>query len=148
MSRMSPVALAALSLFCLAPLRGEAKPFNLSGTWSYSTQGSWKKGPCPTGGEAKGELKITQKGETLTLVFVSGRTCRPASVCTFKGKVTGDRATFANSTKVDNEGGTVSNEIVLDKLSNKAAEGKSSSAYRHPGGMSCTWGSKIRLTRK
>jgi len=58
-------------------------------------------------------------------------------------------ATRKNSAKVDNEGGKATNTITLIAKSAKEAEGSSHSKYTHPGGMVCTWGSKvIELTKQ
>jgi hypothetical protein len=137
--------IAALALVCAATA-ALAKGHDLVGTWSYQTSGDWNKGPCPVGKSGKGKLKIAKKGKGYTLVFVSGRTCRPASMCTFAGKAKGAKVTFTNSAKVDNEGGAVKNSIVLTFDKGKG-KGKSDSSYTHPGGMRCTWGSKIALTK-
>jgi hypothetical protein len=132
----------------LLAVSAEAAAQDLSGTWSYVTSGSWKKGPCPMGGEAKGKLKITVKGKTFTLVFESGRTCRPASMCTFAGTVKGRTYVGSNKAKVDSEGGTAANTLTITAKSPTSAAGTSSSSYTHPGGMRCTWGSKIALTKQ
>jgi hypothetical protein len=125
-----------------------AAGLNVTGEWTYATSGSWKKGPCPTGGDAKGTLKMTQKGAKVTLVFKTGRTCRPASMCVFAGKLKGKVLVLSNSAKVDNEGGKASNTIKLKLKDADHAAGSSSSSYKHPGGMVCSWGSKVTLQRK
>lgn len=120
----------------------------LTGAWSYTTSKSWRKGPCPTGGDAKGSIKIEQKKGQVTLTIESGRTCRPKSMCAFKGTLKGDKLKVSNSAKVDNEGGTAANTIELTVKSRTSATGTSSSSYSHPGGMTCKWGSTLTLTRK
>jgi hypothetical protein len=146
---MTRAAVLSLSLVLVFPTLATAQ--DLTGTWSYATQKSWKKGPCPMmSGESKGVLaiKVTEK-KTFTLVFKTGRKCRPKSMCTFKGTVKGPKYVGKNSAKVDNEGGTATNTITLVAKSKKEAEGSSHSKYKHPGGMVCTWGSKvIKLTKK
>lgn len=131
-----------------APGAALAGKLDLSGDWTYSTSGSWKKGPCPVGSEAKGAITITQKGAKVTLVFTAGRVCNPASMCTFTGTLKGNKLTVGNAAKVDAEGGKVQNSIALEVKDAKSATGTSSSSYKHPGGMTCTWGSKVSLSRK
>jgi hypothetical protein len=81
------------------------------------------------------------------LVFASGRKCRPKSMCTFSGTLTGEKLVVSNSAKVDDEGGVARNKITLTFASGDAASGTSESSYTHPGGMECRWGSKLKLTR-
>jgi hypothetical protein len=141
-------AAAALVIGLAIPSLAGAQ--DLTGAWSYATQKSWHKGPCPMGSDAKGvlEIKVTKK-KTFTLVFKTGRVCKPKSMCSFKGTVKGPKYVGKNSAKVDNEGGTATNTITLTAKSDKEAEGSSHSKYVHPGGMVCTWGSKVvKLTRK
>jgi hypothetical protein len=140
--------IGALLMCWTATPREAAAGIDLSGTWAYATSNSWKKGPCPTGRVSGGKLKIEQKGKGVTLTFLSGQVCRPKSMCTFKGTVSGNTYTFSNSAVVDGEGGKVENKIRLTASSSKQAEGKSASHYVHPGGMKCSWGFDITLTRK
>lgn len=146
MVRLSVVV--GLACFAASWTAQAGNPADLVGTWSYGTSGSWKKGPCPTGDAAKGDLKIAKKGKSLTLTFVSGRTCRPASMCTFTGTLKHKKYVGSNSAKVDSEGGKVTNTITLTLQSPKSAAGSSSSSYKHPSGMTCTWGSKISISKK
>lgn len=139
--------LAAAALALIIP--GQAAAHDLSGSWSYATSKSWNKGPCPAGGEAKGTIKIkVTKKKTFTLVFESGRVCKPASMCTFTGKVKGKKYLGSNKATVDAEGGKVTNILKLSATSAKAAKGTGTSKYVHPGGMTCRWGSEIALTKK
>jgi len=131
----------------LVPAIASAGKLDLTGTWTWTATGSWKKGPCPTGGDGTGALKIKQTGDKVTLVFTSGRVCRPASMCTFKGKLTGKKLTLGNAATVDNEGGKVKNSITLTVKDPKNATGSSSSSYKHPR-MTCTWGSKVAIKKK
>ena len=120
---------------------------DVAGTWSYEASDSWKKGPCPTGGDGSGKLEMTPDGDAVTLVFVSGRKCRPESMCTFEGTLSGSELVVSNEAKVDDEGGMVKNEIKLTLSGDDSASGTSESSYTHPGGMECRWGSKVTLTR-
>jgi hypothetical protein len=120
---------------------------DVAGTWSYEASDSWKKGPCPTGKDGSGKLEMTQDGDAVTLVFTSGRKCRPESMCTFEGALSGSELVVSNAAKVDDEGGTVKNEMKLTLTGDNSASGTSESSYTHPGGMECRWGSKVTLTR-
>lgn len=127
------------------PTRSAA--LDIGGDWSYEVSDAWKKGPCPLGKGGSGTIKLTQEGDTVKLVFVSGRKCRPKSMCTFSGKLTGEKLEVSNSAKVDNEGGVARNQITLTFTGGDAASGTSESSYAHPGGMECRWGSKLKLSR-
>jgi len=120
---------------------------DVSGDWSYESSESWSKGPCPMGGGGSGKIEMTQDGDEVTLVFASGRKCRPKSMCTFEGTLSGDELVVSNAAKVDDEGGMVKNAITLTLAGTDAASGTSESSYTHPGGMECRWGSKVTLSR-
>ena len=135
---------ASAALLAVPGLAGAA---DVGGEWSYEVSDTWKKGPCPAGKGGSGTLEMTQNGEKVTLVFVSGRTCRPESMCTFEGTVSGEELAVSNSAKVDDEGGVAKNEIALTLTGDDTATGTSESSYTHPGGMQCRWGSKLTLTR-
>ena len=139
-------AAAAALLITVTPGLASAGTLNLSGDWSFSATGSWKKGPCPAGGNGAGTLRIKQTGDKVTLVFTSGRVCRPASMCTFKGKLSGKKLTLGNGATVDGEGGKVTNAITLTVKDATSAAGSSSSSYKHPR-MSCSWGSKVAIKK-
>jgi hypothetical protein len=143
-SRFWSRTLAAVALLASPALVVAA---DMSGDWSYETSESWNKGPCPMGKSGSGKIEITQDGDEVTLVFVSGRKCRPTSMCTFEGTLSGDKLVVSNAAKVDDEGGAVKNEITLTFSGADAASGTSESSYTHPGGMECRWGSKVKLTR-
>jgi hypothetical protein len=132
----------------LLPSWAEARKPDLSGDWTWSATGAWKKGPCPAGGKGTGTLKIKHKGNKVTLVFTSGRSCRPPTMCTFKGKLAGAKLTLANAATVDSEGGKVKNSISMKLKDAKNASGSSTSSYTHPGGMVCRWGSKMAIKKK
>jgi len=133
------------ALLVAVPSPGAA--LDITGDWHFSVSDTWKKGPCPKGRGGPGDIKITQDGSTVTLVFVKGRKCRPASMCTFTGSFSGDTLEVSNSARVDDEGGMAKNAISLTFSGAKSAEGTSESSYTHPGGMQCRWGSKLTLTR-
>lgn len=101
----------------------------------------------PGGQGGSGEIRMTQEANEVTLVFVSGRTCRPKSMCTFTGTLSGRTLTVRNAAPVDDEGGQAKNEISLTFDGRDAAVGSSESSYAHPGGMQCRWGSKLTLKR-
>jgi hypothetical protein len=148
-SSMSSTVVSILAATVALIASTQAAAHDLSGSWSYSTSKSWNKGPCPAGREAKGTIKISvTKKKTFTLVFESGRVCKPKSMCTFKGKVKGNKYVGSNKATVDTEGGKVTNTITLTATSEKAAKGSGTSKYVHPGGMTCRWGSDITLKKK
>ncbi len=99
------------------------------------------------GGGGSGKIEMTQDGDEVTLVFTSGRKCRPKSMCTFEGTLSGDELVVSNTAKVDDEGGTVKNDLVLTLSGADTASGTSESSYTHPEGMECRWGSKVTLNR-
>jgi hypothetical protein len=143
-SRVWSKTLVAAALLALPALVVAA---DVSGEWSYETSESWNKGPCPMGKAGSGKIEMTQDGNEVTLVFVSGRKCRPKSMCTFEGTLSEDKLVVSNAAKVDDEGGAVKNEITLTLSGADAASGTSESSYTHPGGMECHWGSKVTLSR-
>lgn len=118
---------------------------DVMGDWNFQTSNNWSKGVCPGGKASKGICKIEQKGDAFTLVFSSGMTCSPKSMCIFKCDVKGGVFNCSNSDKVDNEGGTVTNTLTFALSSSNEAKGKGASRYTHPGGMVCDWGSDIKL---
>jgi hypothetical protein len=131
----------------LLSLPALATAADVAGDWSYEVFDSWRKGPCPTGKDGGGKITLTQDGDAVTLVFVSGRKCRPESMCTFEGTLSGPTLVVSNAAQVDEEGGAVKNEIELTFSGANAATGASESSYTHPGGMECRWGSKMTLSR-
>jgi hypothetical protein len=135
----------AATILLVVPVLATAA--DVSGDWSFEVSDSWNKGPCPVGKGGSGKITMTQDGDKVTLVFVSGRKCRPKSMCTFEGTLSGDQLEVKNSAKVDDEGGEAKNEIVLKLDGDDFASGTSESSYTHPKGMECRWGSKVKLTR-
>lgn len=122
--------------------------YDLTGTFTYQTFGHWKKGVCPSGRSSTGTLKIVQKGKRFTLTVLSGMSCSPASMCSFKGSISGASYKASNQAKVDNEGGVAANTLTFKASSKDAASGKDSSSYKHPSGVKCTWGFDFKLARK
>ena len=120
---------------------------DVSGKWSYEGSAGWKRGPCPAGKGGSGEIQMTQKGDAVTLVFLSGRKCRPKSMCIFAGALAGQKLVAKNAATVDDEGGQAKNEISLTFSGPEAASGTWESSYTHPQGMECRWGSTLKLKR-
>jgi len=147
MKKVQILSLALLVTSVLLAAPGITGAADVGGEWSYEAYDTWKKGPCPTGKGGSGTLEMTQDGDEVTLVFLSGRGCRPASMCTFEGTLSGQELVVSNSAQVDEEGGVAKNEIVLTLSGENSASGTSESSYTHPGGMQCRWGSKLTLTR-
>ncbi len=139
--------LSALSL-ASGPIHGAGTTPNLHGKWSYQTSKHWKRGVCPASGPTRGRLSIQRKGSHFTLRLLSGSRCVPASMCHYKGTIRGRVWTAHNRAKVDNEGGVAKNTIVLRAKTRKLARGTVRSSYTHPGGMKCSWGFSITLTRR
>ena len=142
------VCLAALcALGLVTPRAALAATFDLTGTWSYTTSNNWVTGVCPKGMDSSGTLQISQTGDSFTLQLLSGMVCDPASMCSYSGTIAGAVYTATNSAVVDTEGGKATNTITFTATSTTAASGADSSTYVHPGGMTCTWGFDITLTR-
>jgi len=123
-----------------------AATYDLSGTWNWSESNFQQGGPCPATPEQSGICSITQNGDTFTLVFLSGTTCIPASLCKFPGTISGAMYTAANSAVVDNEGGIANNTLTFTASSDSAASGIGTSTFTHPDGL-CTWEYDLTLTK-
>lgn len=147
MTRLHVWLTALCSLGLAAPRAARAATFDLSGTWSYTTSNNWVTGVCPKGQDSSGTLQITQSGDSFTLQLLSGMVCDPASLCSYSGTIAGAVYTATNSAVVDTEGGKATNTITFTATSSAAATGADSSSYVHPGGMTCTWGFDIALSR-
>jgi len=134
----------------VAPLVKPIHPklINISGTWKYVSSTPSVRGVCPAGGPASGSCTITKGSRGYSLVFVSGRVCKPASMCTFKGTLSGNELVFSNTAIVDNEGGSATNALRLTVYTNEHISGEGSSRYVHPEGFQCQWSHGITLTRK
>lgn len=126
----------------------DPKLINITGTWNYTSSASTVTGMCPPGGPASGTCTISRSGNTYTLKILSGRVCKPSSMCTFTGQLTGNSLTFSNTDIVDSEKGAVTNALGLLVVSNEFIDGRSSSRYVHPQGFECQWSNTMTLDRK
>ena len=126
----------------------DPKLINITGTWNYTSSASVVTGVCPPGGPASGTCTITKSGDTYTLKILSGRVCKPDSMCTFTGQLSGNSLTLSNTDTVDSERGTVNNALGLLVVSNEFIDGRSSSRYVHPQGYECQWSNTMTLDRK
>jgi hypothetical protein len=126
----------------------DPKLINITGTWNYTSSASVVTGVCPPGGPASGTCTITKSGDTYTLKILSGRVCKPASMCTFTGQLSGNVLTLSNTDTVDSERGAVTNALGLMVVSNEFIDGRSSSRYVHPQGYECQWSNTMTLDRK
>jgi hypothetical protein len=133
----------------LAPLTPPIDPslINIVGTWNYTTSASTVTGVCPAGPPSSGTITISGGAGAYTLVFVSGRVCSPASMCTFTGTLSGNNLLVSNADTVDNEGGSAGNALNLTVHNNGLIAGNGSSSYIHPDGFECHWSYTINLTR-
>jgi hypothetical protein len=126
----------------------DPKLINITGTWNYTASASVVTGVCPPGGPASGTCTITKSGDSYTLKILSGRVCKPASMCTFTGQLSGNSLTLSNKDTVDSERGTATNALGLTVVSNEFIDGRSSSRYLHPQGYECQWNNTMTLDRK
>lgn len=126
----------------------DPKLINITGTWNYISSASVVTGVCPPGGSASGTCTITKSGDTYTLKILSGRVCKPASMCTFTGQLSGNVLTLSNTDTVDSERGSVTNALGLTVYNNEYITGNSSSRYVHPKGFECHWSNTMTLERK
>ncbi len=133
----------------LVPLTPPTNPalINIVGTWNYTASASSVTGACPPGPAASGTVTISGGAGAYTLVFVSGRVCSPASMCTFTGALSGNTLSVSNADTVDDEGGSASNALSLTVYSNGLITGNGSSSYIHPEGFECHWSYTITLSR-
>ena len=126
----------------------DPKLINITGTWNYTSSASVVTGVCPPGGPASGTCTIIKSGDTYTLKILSGRVCKPASMCTFTGQLSGNVLTLSNTDTVDSERGAATNALGLMVVSNEFIDGRSSSRYVHPQGYECQWSNTMTLDRK
>ncbi|MBN2223492.1 MAG: hypothetical protein JW765_02325 [Deltaproteobacteria bacterium] len=133
----------------LVPLTPPIDPalINIVGTWNYTASASTVTGMCPAGPPGSGTITISGGAGAYTLVFVSGRVCSPASMCTFTGTLTGNNLLVSNADTVDNEGGSAGNALNLTVHNNGLITGNGSSSYIHPDGFECHWSYTINMTR-
>jgi len=124
--------------------------FDLSGTWNYALSDNWAVGGinCNPGLDASGTCTIDQTGDTFTFAFISGVVCSPPESCTFEGTVSGSVYTCSTTDTVDDEGGSVTINILFTASSTTSASGTGNSRYTHPSELwECNWGNSISLTR-
>jgi hypothetical protein len=126
----------------------DPKLINITGTWNYTASASVVTGVCPPGGPASGTCTIIKSGDTYTLKILSGRVCKPASMCTFTGQLSGNSLSLSNTDTVDSERGTATNALGLLVVSNEFIDGRSSSRYVHPQGYEYQWCNTMTLDRK
>jgi hypothetical protein len=133
----------------LVPLEPPIDPalINIVGIWNYTSSDSSVTGVCPPGPAASGTVTISGGVGGYTVVFVSGRACSPASMCTFTGTLTGNTLLVSNADTVDDEGGSASDALNLTVYSNTFISGGGSSSYIHPEGFECHWSYSINLSR-
>ena len=133
----------------LVPLTPPINPalINIAGTWNYTASGSSVTGMCPPGPPGSGTVTISGGAGGYTVVFVSGRVCSPASMCTFTGTLSGNTLLVSNGDTVDDEGGSASNALNLTVYNNGFISGDGSSSYIHPEGFECHWSYSITLTK-
>jgi hypothetical protein len=125
----------------------DPKLINITGTWKYTSSASTVTGMCPPGGPAAGNASLAKSDETYTLKILSGRVCKPASMCIFTGQLTGNTLTLSNTDVVDSEKGTVTNALGLLVVNNEFIDGRSTSRYVHPEGHECQWSKTMTLYR-
>lgn len=106
---------------------------------SYTTTNQTVTGPCPTGRADSGSCELIQDGDQFRFVIKTGRTCNPASICTFIGTVADGKYIGRNEVTVDSEGGTVTNTVEFVVNDSSAGTGSGTSTYSHPGGTKCEW---------
>ena len=119
--------------------------YDFTGTWNYTISHTQIHGPCPPDEDTTGTCSITQTGDTFTLIFLTGRVCDPASMCTFYGTIS-DEAYSCSNGDVDEEGGIISNSIDFTAVSLTSASGPGTSSYTQPGEFQCTWCFDFTLT--
>jgi hypothetical protein len=126
----------------------DPKLINITGNWNYAASASTVTGMCPPGGPASGTCTISTSGDMYTLKILSGRICKPSSMCIFTGQLSGNTLVLSNTDIVDSEKGTVTNALGLLVVSNEFIDGRSSSRYIHPQGHECQWSNTMTLDRK
>jgi hypothetical protein len=133
----------------LVPLTPPINPalISIAGTWNYTASGSSVTGMCPPGPPGSGTVTISGGAGAYTVIFVSGRACSPASMCTFTGTLAGNNLLVSNADTVDDEGGSAGNALNLTVYNNGFISGSGSSSYIHPEGFECHWSYSITLTK-
>src|SRR4030042_399332 len=105
---------------------------SIAGTWSYTASGSSVTGMCPPGPPGSGTVTISGGAGAYTVVFISGRVCSPASMCTFTGTLAGNNLLVSNADTVDDEGGSAGNALTLTVYNNGLISGSGRSRYIPP----------------
>jgi len=127
-----------------------AETYDLTGTWNYTLSDNWAVGgiECNPGPAASGTCTISQTGDAFSFAFTSGAVCDPPESCTFEGSVDVAVYTCATTDSVDDEGGSVTSNIVFTASSATSASGAGVSKYTHPSEKwECMWGSNMTLTK-
>jgi len=119
----------------------DPKLIRITGTWNYEMVSS-------AGPPASGMCSITGGKGVYTLVLSTGAVCKPRSMCTFTGELSGNTLVLSNADTVDNEGGTATNAMRLTVFSNELIGGEGSSRYVHPEGYERQWSETMTLKRK
>ena len=119
----------------------DPKLIKITGSWNYEMVSSG-------GPPASGRCSITGGKGGYILVLLSGAVCKPASMCTFTGELSGNTSILSNTDTVDNEGGTATNAMRLTVFSNELIGGEGSSRYVHPEGYEKQWSETMTLKRK
>jgi hypothetical protein len=136
-----------LVLIGLGAVLAGAGTVDPAGEWTITRSNSRTSGPCPMGSNGAGELTIDKSGGAFTLTYGKGMTCSPVEVCKLAGSASGGVYTFTTTVQVDEEGGKVTNSLKLSFDSASSANGKGSSKYVHPSGMTCLWTFDVALSR-
>jgi hypothetical protein len=116
------------------------------GTFKYVRSHQTVKGRCPLGVGGPGTLSIARAKKGYVLRYLTGTTCRPASVCVLYGNCRAGNCVFSTTVTVDNEGGKVTNTAAL-RFAAGGATGAGHTVYRHPSGFTCTWTFQMRLKK-
>ncbi len=139
-SIVSFIIVVLFSSWCLAA------NLDPSGTWNFNLSDSQVEGMCPMGGDGRGSLSITEKGNgKYVLKYLKGMGCRPTKVCILSGSCNGSECVFSTTVGVDSEGGKVTNTAKLQFDGNRA-KGSGVSQYSHPS-MSCSWSFLLILNK-
>ena len=138
--------LAAL-LLCFHTTAGIGAGTDIVGEWHYEQIFSTVEGVCPPAKDISGTITIKAVQSGYELVFTTGATCSPASMCVYAGRWTEEGYLFENSDIVDDENGLATNIILLVPSGPDSFEGTVKSQYAHPSGFLCTWLMTMVLTK-
>ena len=129
------------------PIPVDPSNVDLNGIWSYSVTPASVTDMCPMGIPVSGELSISVEGNIVTLMFLSGKFCDPASLCTYTGKVKGEQIKVSTTAIVDYKGTKATNFIALFVSSSNYGWGIRNSRYLYPEGFECIWDEYITISR-